>query len=64
MNDRSITLSHIRVRVMHSPTMCRVDVRVITRVSMGASVRPSFMEVHASLIIMDAISPMFTRDSG
>ena len=56
----------ISVRVMHSCTMFKDDVRVITRVSVGAGVSPPFMEVHhdAPLILMDAISPILTRDSG
>ena len=39
----------LRARVIHSPTMFRVDVRVTTRVttrvSVGTSVRPSFVKV-------------------
>ena len=54
--------SHIRVRAMHSPAMVRVTARV--SVSVGTSVRPSFVKVQAPHILVGAISPMRARDSG
>ena len=45
MFEGRVRHSHIRVRVMHSPIIIRVDVRVTSRVTTRVSVRPSFVKV-------------------
>ena len=45
MLEGRVRHSHIRVRVMHSPIIIRVDVRVTSRVTTRVSVRPSWVKV-------------------